>query len=158
MQKIKDAAEAFLANKRIAVTGVSRNPQGHGSNAVYKRLRDRGYDVFAVNPNADEVEGDVCYHDLKSIPNGVEAVVIGTRPELAEGTVRECSELGITHVWMHRGPGPGSVSPQAAVYGREQGMTVIDGGCPLMFGPTSDFAHTCMRGIFKLTGGVPRQV
>jgi predicted CoA-binding protein len=158
MQKVKDAAETFLANKRIAVTGVSRKPQGHGSNTVYKRLRERGYEVFAVNPNADEVEGDVCYHELKSIPNGVDAVVIATRPELAEGTVRECAELGIKQVWMHRGPGPGSVEPQAAAYGREQGMTVIDGGCPLMFGPTSDFVHTCMRGIFKLTGAVPRQV
>lgn len=57
------AASAFLAHERIAVTGVSRKAQGHGSNAVYKRLRDRGYEVFAVNPNADEVEGDRCYHD-----------------------------------------------------------------------------------------------
>ena len=158
MQKIKDAAEAFLASKRIAVTGVSGKPQGHGSNTVYKRLRDRGYDVFAVNPNADQVEGDVAYDDLKSIPDGVEAVVIGTRPELAEGTIRECANLGITQVWMHRGPGAGSVSDRAAAYGREQGITVIDGGCPLMFGPTSDFVHTCMRGIFKLTGSVPREV
>jgi predicted CoA-binding protein len=158
MQAIKEAAADFLAKRRIAVTGVSRNPKGHGSNSVYQRLRARGYDVFAVNPNADEVEGDECYHDLKSIPGGVEAVVIGTRPELADATMRECAELGIRHVWMHRGPGAGSVSPSAAAFGRDQGMTVIDGGCPLMFGPTADFGHRCMRGIFKLTGGVPRQV
>ena len=80
MPTIKAAASEFLASRRVAVTGVSREPKGHGSNAVYKRLRDRGYDVFAVNPNADEVEGDVCYHDLRSIPDGVEAVVIATRP------------------------------------------------------------------------------
>jgi predicted CoA-binding protein len=158
MQNIKEATTDFLANRRIAVTGVSRNPKGHGSNLVYKRLRDRGYDVFAVNPNADEIEGDACYHDLKSIPDGVEAVVIGTRPELAEATMRECAELGIRHVWMHRGPGAGSVSPGATVYGRDHGITVIDGGCPLMFGPTADFGHRAMRGIFKLTGAVPRKV
>jgi predicted CoA-binding protein len=158
MQAIKEAAADFLAKRRIAVTGVSRNPKGHGSNLVYQRLRARGYDVFAVNPNADEVEGDECYHDLKSIPDGVEAVVIGTRPELAEATMRECADLGIRHVWMHRGPGAGSVSPSAAAYGRDHDITVIDGGCPLMFGPTADFGHRCMRGIFKLTGGVPRQV
>ncbi|NNK47982.1 MAG: CoA-binding protein [Acidimicrobiia bacterium] len=158
MQTIKEAAAEFLAKRRIAVTGVSRNPESHGSNFVYKRFRDRGYEVFAVNPNADEVEGDVCYHDLKSIPEGVEAVVIGTRPELAEGTIRECAELGIQHVWMHRGPGAGSVSPSAAALGRDQGITVIDGGCPLMFGPTADFGHRCMRPILKLTGAVPRRV
>src|ERR671910_1154061 len=116
MQTIKQAATEFLAHKRIAVTGVSRNAGAHGSNAVYQRLRQRGYEVFAVNPNADEVEGNTCYHDLKSIPDGVEAVVIGTRPEVAEETMRECVEIGVNHVWMHRGPGAGSVSKAAAQY------------------------------------------
>jgi predicted CoA-binding protein len=96
MQHVKEAASTFLANKRVAVTGVSRTPKTHGSNTVYRRLRERGYDVFAVNPNATEVEGDRCYQDLKSIPGGVDAVVIGTRPEIAEDTMRECAELGST--------------------------------------------------------------
>jgi len=158
MFSVKEAASAFLAHKRIAVTGVSRTDDGHGSNLVYRRLRDRGYDVFAVNPNADEVEGDRAYEDLKSIPGGVEAVVIGTRPERAEGTIRECADLGIKHVWMHRGPGAGSVSEEAAAYGRQQGIAVIDGGCPCMFGPTADRGHKAMRVIFTLTGNVPRKV
>jgi predicted CoA-binding protein len=156
MQPIKEAASEFLANKRVAVTGVSRTPKTHGSNNVYRRLRERGYDVFAVNPNADQVEGDRSYPDLKSIPGGVEAVVIGTRPELAERTMQECAELGIEHVWMHRGPGAGSVSAAATDYGRQQGITVIDGGCPLMFEPTADFGHKVMR--FVYAGKVPKQV
>ena len=158
MPSIKDAASNFLANKRVAVTGVSRKPENHGSNVVYKRLRERGYKVFAVNPNADEVEGDASYHDLRSIPGGVDAVVIGTRPEVAEETMRECAELGIKHVWMHRGPGAGSVSEPATAYGRECGITVIAGGCPCMFGPTADFGHKAMRVVFTLTGNVPKQV
>jgi predicted CoA-binding protein len=156
MQTIKEAADAFLANKRVAVTGVSRTPKTHGSNTVYRRLRERGYDVFAVNPNATEVEGDPCYRDLKSIPGGVEAVVIGTRPERAEATVRECAELGIKHVWMHHGAGATSVSAAATDYGRLQGITVIDGGCPCMFGPTADLGHKVMRLV--LAGRVPKQV
>lgn len=157
-QTIKEAAAAFLSNRRIAVTGVSRQPKGHGSNVVYQRLRDRGYEVFAVNPNADVVEGDPCYRDLGAIPGGVDAVVIGTRPEIAEETMRECAELGINHVWMHRGPGAGSVSATAAGYGRERGIAVIDGGCPCMFGPTADVGHKAMRVIFTLAGNVPRKV
>ena len=153
---IREAASEFLANKRIAVTGVSRNPGDHGSNVVYKRLRERGYEVFAVNPNADQVEGDPSYADLASIPGGVEAVVIGTRPEIADETMRECAELGIKHVWMHRGPGAGSVSALATQYGRERGITVIDGGCPCMFGPTADFGHKVMRVLYS--GHVPKQV
>jgi uncharacterized protein len=155
MQSIKEAAAAFLANKRVAVTGVSRTPGTHGSNNVYRRLRERGYQVFAVNPNTGQVEGDRCYPDLASIPGGVEAVVIGTRPETAEDTMRECAELGIKHVWMHRGPGAGSVSDAATGYGRAHGITVIDGGCPLMFGPTADFGHKIMRVV--LSGHVPKQ-
>jgi uncharacterized protein len=156
MQNIQEAAAAFLANKRVAVTGVSRTPKTHGSNNVYRRLRERGYQVFAVNPNTDQVEGDRSYQDLKSIPGGVEAVVIGTRPEIAEDTMRECAELGIKHVWMHRGPGAGSVSAAATSYGREHGITVIDGGCPLMFGPTADLGHKIMRLVYS--GHVPKQV
>jgi predicted CoA-binding protein len=158
MIPIKQAASQFLAHKRIAVTGVSRKPQGHGSNVVYQRLKDRGYQVFAINPNADEIDGDRCYHDLKSVPGGVEAVVIATRPETAEATMRECVELGIGHVWMHRSVGGGSVSEAATEYGREHGVTVIDGGCPLMFDPTADFGHKAMRFVFTRTGKVPKRV
>jgi predicted CoA-binding protein len=158
MQKIKDGASEFLANKRVAVTGVSRHAEDHASNVVYKRFRDRGYEVYAVNPNADDVEGDRCYHDLDSIPDGVDAVVIATRPETAEATMRECAKLGVKHVWMHRGPGTGSVSRAAADYGRQQGIAVIDGGCPCMFGPTADFGHKAMRVVFSLSGNVPREV
>jgi predicted CoA-binding protein len=156
MQNVKDAATTFLANKRVAVTGVSRTAKGHGSNLVYQRLRQRGYDVFAVNPNTDEIEGDRCYRDLASIPGGVDAVVIGTRPETAEDTMHECAELGIKRVWMHRGPGTGSVSEAATDYGRQHGITVIDGGCPLMFGPTADIGHRLMRVMFA--HNVPKQI
>jgi predicted CoA-binding protein len=156
MQSVEEATSAFLANKRVAVTGVSRTPKTHGSNNVYKRFRERGYDVFAVNPNANEVEGEQSHPDLRSIPGGVEAVVIATRPEIAEDTMRECAELGIKHVWMHRGPGAGSVSDAATEYGRERGITVIDGGCPCMFGPTADFGHRLMRVVYGRK--VPKQV
>jgi uncharacterized protein len=158
MQKIKAAAQDFLACRRVAVTGVSRTPGEHGGNVVYQRLRDRGYEVFAVNPNADEVEGDRAYHSLAEVPGGVDAVVIATRPEIAEQTMRECVELGIRRVWMHRGPGAGSVSEAAAELGRSNGITVIDGGCPCMFGPTADIGHRIMRPVLTLAGNVPREV
>ena len=158
MMKTKEAAAQFLAQRRIAVTGVSRKPESHGSNVVYKRLRDRGYEVFAVNPNADEVEGDRSYHTLGEIPGGIDAVVIATRPERAEEAVRECDDLGVKYVWMHRSFGGGSVCDEATVYGREHGMTVIDGGCPLMFEPVADVGHKLMKFVFTRTGKVPKSV
>ncbi|MFL6097032.1 MAG: CoA-binding protein, partial [Blastococcus sp.] len=98
----KQAAQEFLTHKRIAVTGVSRSPKDHGANVVYKRLRDRGYTVFAINPNTGEVEGDHCFPDLASVPGGVEGVVIGTSPANAEATMREAVDLHIDRAWMHR--------------------------------------------------------
>lgn len=158
MLDIRQAADRFLSNRRIAVTGVSRDPASHGGNIVYQRLRERGYEVFAVNPNADTVEGDPCYRSLASIPGGVDAVVIATRPSDAEQTMRECVELGIEQVWMHRSFGTGSVSDDATDVGRAHGVTVIDGGCPLMFEPCDDAGHRFMRRMFTWTGKVPRHV
>ncbi len=156
--KTKDAAAEFLTARRIAVTGVSRNPGGHGGNVVYQRLRDRDYEVFAVNPNAETVEGDPAYPDLASIPGGVDAVVVATAPSHADATVREACELGVTKIWMHRSVDAGSVSDSATRYGREHGATVIDGGCPLMYGPTSDTGHKVMCRVLTLFGKVPRTV
>jgi hypothetical protein len=158
MSTIKEAAAEFLACRRIAVTGVSRQPKEHGGNIVFTRLKERGYDVFAVNPNTDKVEGVTAYPDLRSIPGGVEAVVIATAPERALDTVREAADLGMTKVWMHRSMGAGSVSPEATAFGREHHMVVIDGGCPLMFGPTADGGHKVMCAMLKMTGKVPRHV
>ena len=158
MSTLREAATGFLSKKRIAVTGVSRTPASHGGNVVYQRLRERGYQVYAVNPNAARVEGDPCFPDLKSIPGGVDAVVIATRPEAAEATLRQCAELGIAHVWMHRAFGTGSVSPSAARWGREHGIHVIEGGCPLMFDPTGDPGHKIMRFFCQLAGTAPSRV
>ena len=158
MIPIAQAANDFLSCRRIAVTGVSRTPGSHGSNVVYDRLVERGYEVFPVNPNATEIGGKPAYPTLAAIPDGVDAVVIGTAPSRTLDTVKEAVELGIGHVWMHRSIDAGSVSDEATVYGREHGVRVIDGGCPLMFDPTADGAHKVMCTLFKLFGKVPRQV
>src|SRR3972149_544735 len=120
MPTLREAVDDFLAQKRIAVAGVSRET-GQAANLVYRTLRAADYQVFAVNPSADQVEGDPCYHDLKSVLGGVDAVVIAPPPGAAEAIVGECAEQGITRVWMHRSFGSGSVSEDAAALGRGQG-------------------------------------
>ena len=124
---------------------------------VYAGLRKAGYEVFAVNPNADEIDDDRCYHDLKSIPGGVDAVVVDTAPGVSAAVVRECAEMGVQRVWLHRSFGTGSVSEEAASLGREHGITVIAGGCPMMFLPGTDIAHRCMRWVLNLTGNLPKE-
>ncbi len=156
---MKEAAAEFLSKKRIAVAGVSRESGGaHGGNPVYLRLRDRGYDVYAINPNADQVEGDSAYPNLRTIPGGVEAVVIATHPKMAGDVMQECIDVGVKLVWMHRGPGGGSVSHEAAELGRAAGVKVLEGGCPLMYAPTADVGHKVLRGVLSLVGRIPKQV
>ena len=149
--------EDFLAQKRIAIAGVSRQNSRHpAGNLIYRRLKKSGHDVFAVNPHMQTFEGDRCYPDLQSIPGGVDGVVIITRPETTERIVRDCSDAGVRRVWMHQSLGKGSsVSPKAVEYCHQHDMTVIAGACPMMYGADVDFGHTCMRFILKLTGGLP---
>lgn len=158
--KIQDAAETFLRHRRIAVAGVSREEGGsHGGNVVYGRLKERGYDAFAINPNAETVEGgDPAYPDVASIPGGVDAVVIATTPAVAPEIMQQCVDAGIRDVWMHRAFGAGSVSDEATKLGRSNGVTVIDGGCPLMFGPTADTGHKVMKAMLSFSKAVPKRV
>ena len=147
----------FLAQKRIAVAGVSRNKSDHPvGNLIYRRLKNTGHDVFAVNPHMQTFEGDRCYPDLQSIPGGVDGVVIITRPTTTDRIVHDCHEAGVRRVWMHQSLGKGSsVSPDAVDYCRRHDISVIAGACPMMYGPGVDIGHTCMRLILKLTGGLP---
>jgi predicted CoA-binding protein len=147
----------LLAQKRLAVAGVSRNTSHHPvGNLIYQRLKKSGHDVFPVNPHMQTFEGERCYPDLKSIPGGVDGVVIITRPEVTERIVHDCADAKVRRVWMHQSLGKGSsVSPEAVEYCRQHDISVIAGACPMMFGPGADFGHTCMRWILKLTGKLP---
>ena len=147
----------FLAQKRTAVAGVSRDNGHHPvGNLIYRRLKKTGHDVFPVNPNMPTFEGDPCYPDLRSIPGGVDGVVIITRPETTERIVRECNDAGVRRVWMHQSTAKGSsVSKEAVEYCRQHDISVIAGACPMMYGGHADVGHTCMRWILKLTGKLP---
>jgi uncharacterized protein len=154
---LKARVDDFLAQKRIAVAGVSRDKSHHPvGNLIYNRLKKTGHDVFAVNPNMDTFEGERCYPDLRSIPGGVDGVVIITRPEVTQQIVRECSEAGVPRVWMHQSVATGSsVSKEAVAYCSEHDISVIAGACPMMYGPGVDFGHACMRGVLRLFGKLP---
>jgi predicted CoA-binding protein len=158
MTKLKDAAAEFLAQERIAVAGVSRDER-QPANLIYRRLRDNGHEVFAVNPNAEQVEGDPCYPNLQAIPGAPpDGVVVVTTPQAAVDVVADAHAAGIPRVWLHRGMGPGSSSEPAVQFCTEHGIAVIPGGCPNMFGETSDAGHRCMRVLLQLTGKVPREL
>ena len=158
MAKIDNMVEEFLAQKKIAVVGVS-DKRDTGCNLNYRKFKSTGYQVYAVNPRISEFEGDPCYPDLKSIPEKPDAVFILTSPKIAEQIVQECVELDIKHVWMHcmMGTKPGlvqsmtSVSQDAVQMCRENGIQVIPGSCPNQF-LKPDFGHAMMRGMWRMFG------
>lgn len=157
MPDFKSMVTDFLAQKRIAVTGVSRSKPG-AANAIYAKLRGAGYTVFAVNPNAAEIEGDACYASVVTIPGGVDAVMIVNRPAITEQIVRDCAAAGVSRVWMHRSfdSGGSSVSESAVNYCREHQIQVITGGCPMMFCQPVDFGHKIIRWMMNISGNLPK--
>jgi uncharacterized protein len=154
MATLKEAADEFLAHRRVAVAGVARD-DASAANVVYRRLREAEYEVYAVNPNADEVEGDRCYRSVNEIPGGVEAVVIGTAPQASAAVVRDCVAAGVPRVWFHRSFGTGSVSDEAVALAKSAGIAVIAGACPMMFLQPVDLPHRCMRWVLGATGKLP---
>jgi predicted CoA-binding protein len=137
------------------VAGVSRQP-GQAANAVFRKLRAAGYDVFPINPNAAEVEGVTCYPDLAAVPGPIDGVVVATPPAVSVHIVRQCADRGVRRVWFHRSFGQGSVSDEAVRECGARGISCIVGGCPLMFCDPVDPGHKCMRWWLQRRGRVPR--
>ena len=158
MAKIDELVKDFLAQKKIAVVGVS-DKRETGCNLSYKKFKEGGYQVYGVNPRITEFNGDPCYPDLKSLPEKPDAVFILTNPKVTEQIVRECVELGVKHVWMHCMMGTkaglttsmSSVSADAVKMCRENGIAVIPGTCPNQF-LKPDVAHGMMRGLWRTFG------
>jgi predicted CoA-binding protein len=157
---IDSLVKDFLAQKRIAVTGVTRK-RDDAANLVYRKFKAAGYQVFAVNPNAAEFDGDPCYPDLRAVPGPVDAVFIVNRPEISLQIVQQCVELGIKRVWLHCSmgtnpkfvPAISSASPDILSLCHENGIAVIPGACPNMFFQP-DPAHSMMRGLLRVFGGL----
>ncbi len=157
MITLHEAADEFLSQRRIAVAGVSRDSK-QPANLIYRRLRDTGHETFAVNPGAEELEGDRCYASVRTIPDGVDGVVIVTPADQALRVAEDCVAAHVPRVWLHRGIGRGSSSSDTVRFCRENNISVIPGGCPNMFGATSDPGHRCMCAMLRMTGKIPRKL
>jgi len=160
MAKIDNMVEEFLAQKSIAVVGVS-DQRETGCNMNYEKFKREGYTVYAVNPRMSEFKGDACYPDLNSIPEKPDAVFIMVSPKKTEEIVQQAVEVGVKYVWMHcmLGTKPGlvpgitSVSQDAVEVCRENGIHVIPGSCPAQF-LKPDFGHKMMNGLWRLMGNL----
>jgi uncharacterized protein len=158
MSKIDQLVQEFLAQKKIAVVGVS-DKRDTGCNLNYKKFKDTGYQVYAINPRITTYDGSPCYPNLKALPEKPDAVFILANPKVTEEIVRECVDLGVKHVWMHciMGTKPGlaasmtSVSAEAVRLCHENGIAVIPGSCPNQF-LKPDIGHGMMHWLWGTFG------
>lgn len=147
---------AFLAQRRIAVVGASDDRASFGG-TVYRALRDHGYDVVAVNPNARAVAGDPCYPDLGSVPAPVEGAIVMVNRANAPDVVQDCVEQRVPRVWLFKGlGGPGALSDEAVKLCEDYGIDVVAGACPLMFLEPVGLPHRVHRSIRRLNGSLQR--
>jgi predicted CoA-binding protein len=154
---LNEKVEDFLAQRRIAVAGVSAARETPG-NMIYRKLKSAGYQVFAVGPSGGTFDGDRCYPDLLSIPGSVDGVVIVTRPAATEELVRQCVAAHVPRVWMHESliHGGTSVSANAVAFCREHDIALIAGACPMMYCAPVDIGHRCMHWMMRVTGDLPK--
>ena len=149
-----DAIEAFLAHKRFAMIGVSRESDSF-SIALFRELCSRGYEVIPVNPLTPNVLGHPCFARVQDIHPPVEAALLMTSPAVTESIVADCALAGIRSIWMYRATGQGAVNQKAVDFCREHDIQVIPGECPFMFLPHASGIHR-FHGFFrKLIGLYP---
>ena len=154
---LEDAAAEFLSRERFAVAGVSRDGEA-AANYIFKRFKELGREVYAINPNAEEVEGEHCYASLADLPEAVDAVIVGTPADKAIEVARQCQDAGVGNVWFHRSIDGGSFSQEAAELCSRYGARVIPGGCPMMHLDPVDVPHRCMYLVLKKIGTLPKGV
>jgi hypothetical protein len=143
--------QGFLAQKTLAVVGLSRNPQAFSAR-VYQELKAKGYRLIPVNPNAGEIGGETCYASLQAIPEKVGGVLVVTPPAETENVVREAAARGIRNLWIQQG----AESEAALRLCRENGLSAVSKQCILMFAEPVRSFHAFHRWFARLFGMVPR--
>ncbi len=153
-EQYREAIRSFLAQRRIAVIGVSRSPRGF-STVLFREFFKKGYDVVPVNPNAAEIEGVRCFARVQDIEPRPDAALIMLPARAMEPVVKDCVEAGITHVWLYGISGPRQVEPRALEACRNNQVEVVPGYCPFMFLPDGAWVHRLHGWFAKLTGSYP---
>jgi len=117
----------FGINDIVAVVGVSANPEKWGRK-IFESLKKKKFDVFAVNPRHDSIDGNKCYPDILSLPKKPDLIITVTPPDVTVKVLEQCIELGVEKVWVQ----PGSESEEAKRFAEANGLNAIFNACILI--------------------------
>lgn len=118
----------FLGSKTLAISGVSRNPQKFG-NVVFRTLKEKGFQIFPVNPNTDTIDGDTCYRSVKNLPADLSTLLIVNHKRDTASVMKEAIEKGFRHIWIQRG----CESDEALQLAQENNINLVAKACFLMY-------------------------
>jgi len=147
----KNTVEDFISQRTLAVAGLSRSGKKFG-NAAYKELKQKGYEVFALHPEAESIEGEKCYPDIKSLPKPVDGVVIVTKPEKTMNVLQNMVDSGVNRAWMQQG----AESREAIDFCIKNGIKEVHGECIIMFAPPVQSFHKFHRWLWGFFGKLPK--
>ncbi|MBN2226035.1 MAG: CoA-binding protein [candidate division Zixibacteria bacterium] len=149
----KDIYE-FLAVRRLAIIGVSRNPKAF-SRVLFKEFIDRKYETIPVNPSATDIDGFPCYQSVAGITPTVEAALVMTSPKSVEKAVNDCLDVGVKRIWIYGMMGNPQANKGIIAKCNQQNVIVISDLCPFMFFPQTGFLHRFHGTILKIMGRYP---
>jgi predicted CoA-binding protein len=141
----------FIAQKSLAICGVSRDGKKGFGNITRKALAARGYTLHLVHPEVDAIDGQACARALSDVASKVGGVLLVTPPEITRKLVQEAAEAGIQRVWMQQG----AEDPEAIRFCEERGMAAVHGHCIMMFLPKPGFGHVVHRFLKRIAGSLP---
>ena len=150
MRTSKQSVDSIINQKSFAVFGVSRSGKKFG-NAVFTEMKKKGYQVYPINPNANEIDGQKCYSSIKELPEKPDALILSIKPEETEKVVREAVEIGVQNVWMQKG----SESQSAIDYCKQNNINAVYNECVLMFMEPVESFHKFHKLIWKVFGKLP---
>lgn len=145
----------FLAQRRIAVVGVSHEPKDF-SRLLFRELKQRGYDLVPVHPCAAEIEGIACARSVRDVQPAVDGALLMTPAKVSAAVVQDCIDAGVRRVWLYKAVTTGALSDEAIELCDRNNVSVVAGECPFMFLPGPSGFHGIHRFFRILTGTMPR--
>ncbi|MCK4912849.1 MAG: CoA-binding protein [Candidatus Omnitrophica bacterium] len=124
---MENLVKDFLNQESFAVVGSFRNETKYAYR-IFKKLKEKGYNVFPVNPRGGTIDENKCYPSIKDIPENIDVANIVTSPAVTINIVKECKQKGIKRVWIQ----PGAEDKEVIDFCKQNNINLIYSLCVML--------------------------